>query len=163
MLIRKASADEMLKLWGYEDVNSAPPTAKYFYQNITSGNAVFWTLDDDGELIGELYAFLDIDEDRGFADGVTTAYLCAFRIKEDRRGRGLGRRLMEAVLADLKSGGLTRATIGVSDERNRKFYRSLGFSIKVKNCYFDPCARDENMQPEVDEDGYELLAKDLSI
>ncbi len=73
MLIRKATGEEMLKLWGYQDANKASPTAKYFYRNISSGNAVFWTLDRDGELIGELYAFLNIEEDKDFADGITTA------------------------------------------------------------------------------------------
>ena len=103
MLIRKATSNEMLKLWGYPAINNASPTAKFFCQNISSGNADFWTLDNDGELIGELYAFLTITEDKDFADGTDTAYLCAFRVRKDYRGQGLGTRLMEAVLADLKS------------------------------------------------------------
>lgn len=57
MLIRKATGEEMLKLWGYQDENTASPTAKFFYRNISSGNAIFWTLDNGGELIGELYVF----------------------------------------------------------------------------------------------------------
>ena len=76
MLTRKATGEEMLKLWGYQEENSASPTAKFFYQNISSGNAVFWTLDHDGELIGELYAFLDI-EDKDFADLSTALDRCA--------------------------------------------------------------------------------------
>ena len=60
MIIRKATGEEMLSLWGYEGIENASFTAKYFYQNIISGNAVFWTLDNEGELIGELYVFLDL-------------------------------------------------------------------------------------------------------
>ena len=60
MRIRKATAEEMLSLWGYQDLENAPYTAKFFYRNITSGNAVFWALDHAGELIGELYVFLDL-------------------------------------------------------------------------------------------------------
>ena len=41
MQIRKASAGEMLSLWEYDDLSKASNTAKYFYQNIESGNAVF--------------------------------------------------------------------------------------------------------------------------
>ena len=160
MLIRKATAEEMLALWGYPDVCAAPPTAGYFCRNIASGNAVFWTVEEKGALIGELYAFLDIEEDRDFADGKTTAYLCAFRIRPEYRGRGLGTRLMETALADLKGRGFRRATIGVSDERNERMYRRMGFDTKVKECYSDPCARDEKMQPEPDE-GYALLSKEL--
>lgn len=82
MQIRKATGEEMLKLWGYEDTDSASPTAMYFCSNIASGNAAFWTVDNEGELIGELYVFRDIEEDKDFADGITTVYLCAFRIKK---------------------------------------------------------------------------------
>lgn len=64
MLIRKASAEEMRKLWG----NDYSFTSNFFYDRIASGNAVFWTVDDDGKLTGELYAFLNLD-DRDFADG----------------------------------------------------------------------------------------------
>ena len=150
----------MLKLWGYEDTDSASPTARYFCRNIASGNAAFWTVDNEGELIGELYVFRDIEEDRDFADGITTAYLCAFRIKKEYCGRGLGTLLMETVLADLKGSGIKYATIGVSEERNRKLYHRMGFTNEIKECFFDPCARDENMQPEQDE-GYLLLSKEL--
>ena len=160
MLIRKASAEEMLDLWGYEDANQAPPTAQFFYRNISSGNAVFWTVEQGGELIGELYAFLNIEEDKDFADGTNTAYLCAFRVKKEFRGQGLGSRMMEAALADLKARGFRRATIGASEERNKKLYRRLGFDTKIKDCYFDPCARDEDMRPEPDA-GFWLLSKDL--
>ena len=51
MIIRRASAEEMLKLWNYDDENTASATARFFYRNISSGNAVFWTVDNDGELI----------------------------------------------------------------------------------------------------------------
>ena len=160
MLIRKATADEMLRLWGYQNVNHASPTAKFFYQNISSGNAVFWTLDHNGELIGELYAFLNIADDKDFADGSTTAYLCAFRVKKEYRGQGLGSKMMNTVLADLKSVGFRYATIGVSEERNKKLYNRLGFTKIVKDCYIDPCAMNESMMP-VQDEGYCLLLKSL--
>jgi GNAT superfamily N-acetyltransferase len=161
MKIRRASGEEMLALWGYADLDTAPPTARFFFQNIAAGNAVFWTLDRDGELLGELYAFLNIREDQVFADGTTTAYLCAFRVKREYRGRGFGSRLMEVALSDLQSMGFRRATIGVDAPRNEAFYRRLGFVTDVKTCYLDPCARDEYMQPEPDDTGYLLLEKEL--
>ena len=160
MLIRKASGEEMLNLWGYEDEEKAPSTARFFYRNIASGNAVFWTVEHEGALIGELYAFLQIEEDKDFADGCAAAYLCAFRVKKEYRGRGLGSRMMEAALKDLKARGFQSATIGVSEERNEKLYRRLGFTSKIKDCYFDPCARDDQMRPEPDA-VFRLLAKKL--
>ena len=151
----------MLELWEYPDVNTAPPTARYFYNNIETGNAVFWTVENEGELIGELYVFYNLD-DKDFADGKNTAYLCAFRIREDFRGKGIGTALLREVLARLKAAGFTRATIGVGpeEERNIKLYRNQGFVTKIKDCYFDPCAVDDNMRPKPDE-GFWLLAKEL--
>lgn len=162
MTARKASGEEMLRLWGYRDGEVPSPTARFFRDNIASGNADFWTMDHNGELIGELYTFRDIPEDRDFADGRTTVYLCAFRIRKDFRGQGLDTRLMETVLASLKAEGFRRVTIGVGpeEEQNVRLYRRMGFTGKVKDCYTDPCAMDENMRPRAD-DCYWLLAKDL--
>lgn len=162
MQIRKASADEMLKLWGYRDAAAASPTARFFYRNIASGNAVFWTVDHQGELIGELYAFLDL-ADRDFADGRDAAYLCAFRVKEEYRGRGLGSRLLETALAELKTLGFHTATIGVGSDKpmNIRLYRRFGFTSKNKNCHYDPCGLDENGRPEYEEEGWWLLSRDL--
>ena len=161
MRIRQASGGEMLKLWGYPTPGEAPPTARYFYQNISAGNALFFSIEHENELIGELYAFLDVAEDADFADGRTRAYLCAFRVKKEYRGRGLGSTLMEAALAELKAMGFKSASIGADDERNERFYRRLGFDKKIKDCFFDPCARDAQMRPETVEEGFVLLLKEL--
>ena len=136
MLIRKATEEEMLTLWGYQNKDIASATARFFYDNIAAGNAVFWTVD-NGELVGELYTFLNLD-DKDFADGQATAYLCAFRIKEEYRGRGNGSRLMETAFAELKDIGFRTVTIGVgTDEpQNLRLYRRLGFITKIKDCHF---------------------------
>lgn len=162
MLIRKATGEEMLRLWGCKDSDKASPTARFFYRNIVSGNAVFWTLENDGALIGELYVFLDL-EDKDFADGKNVAYLCAFRVKEEYRGRGLGSRLLKTALAELKKRGFHAATIGVGSDKpkNIKLYRSFGFNVKVKDCHYDPCGFDDNGQPEYEEEGWWLLSKGL--
>ena len=162
ILIRKASGEEMLALWGYPKHDAASPTARFFYQNITAGNAVFWALEHEGELIGELYAFFDL-EDKDFADGKTTAYLCAFRVKDGFRGQGLGSRLMETALTELRALGFRRATIGASESepQNLRLYHRFGFTEKVKDCRADPCAMDENMQPAVDPEPWALLYKEL--
>ena len=92
---------ELLELWGYESIHTASSNAKFFCDNIKSGNAEFWTLDHEGELVGELYAFYDL-EDKDFADGKSTAYLCAFRIRTDLRGQGLGTKLICHVIEHIK-------------------------------------------------------------
>ena len=160
--IRKGTGAEMLRLWGYACPENVTDTARFFFANVSSGNAIFWTAEDPGgELIGELYAFLDLRDDREFADGHTTAYLCAFRVRKDRRGEGIGSRMMETALADLRARGFRRATIGVDDARNERLYRRMGFSRKVKDCFLDPCAVDGDMRPARVGEGYLLLAKEL--
>lgn len=152
----------MLELWGYEDVDRASSTAAFFCENISAGNAVFWALDNDGEIIGELYAFFDLPN-RDFADGKSTAYLCAFRVKEEYRGKGYGSRLMEAVLSELSVLGFSRATIGVEPDEpwNLRLYRRFGFTRKIRDCHYDPCGFDENKRPLYEEAAWWLLSKDL--
>ena len=162
MLIRKATGEEMLTLWGYQEMKTASPTARFFYNHLSVGNAIFWALDNSGEIVGELYAFLNL-EDRDFADGHDTAYLCAFRVKKEYRGQGYGSRLMETALEDLKQRGFRNVTIGVgSDEpQNIRLYRRLGFNAKIKDCHYDPCGMDEDMQPLYDDTVWWLLKKEL--
>lgn len=161
MLIRTATCDEMLALWEYADFKSASPTARFFYNNISSGNAVFWTTEDNGKLISELYVFRHLD-DKEFANGTDRAYLCAFRVEKKYRGRGIGTALIKEVMSALKSEGIKTVTIGVAPEEtdNVRLYRRLGFNDKIKDCFFDPCAMDENMRPKPDE-LFWLLAKEL--
>lgn len=161
MIIRQATGGEILELWGCPVLADAPPTARFFYREISAGNAVFWAIEHDGKLIGELYAFLQLEEDPELADGSTTAYLCAFRVEKAFRGQGLGSRLMEHALAELKTRGFRRATIGVDDARNERLYRRLGFLQTVKTCDLDPCARDAYMRP-LPDPGCLLLARELS-
>lgn len=161
MTIRKSNSAELLALWEYNSIEDASPTARFFCQNLDLGNATFWAVYDGDMIVGELYAFKDMD-DKDFADGIDTAYLCAFRIEKDYRGKGYGSSLMKTVLEELKESGFTRATIGVGmdEEDNISVYRHMGFTTKIKDCFEDPCARDESMRPKKDE-GFWLLAKTL--
>jgi len=124
------------------------PTTAFFYENIKNNNAQFWTYDNDSKLAGELYVFRSLD-DKDFADGRDKAYLCAFRITEELRGKGYGTKLISHVINCLESEGITTVTIGVdeTEEANVRLYHKLGFLEKIKDCYTDPCDVDENMQP----------------
>lgn len=143
----RASAQQMLSLWGYADVRTAPATAKFFYNSIRSGAAVFWALSCAGQLVGELYVFYRL-EDGDFADGRETAYLCAFRVQPAFRGRGLGMKLLCQTLEQLQRQGYKSATIGadVTNDAALRLYRRLGFTQTVKQCCHDPCDRDAAMQ-----------------
>ena len=109
MEIREATDKEMLSLWGYKNMDSVPPTTLFFAQNISSGNAEFWTLNDNGQIIGELYIFWQLG-DKDFADGKNRAYLCAFRMKSEYRGKGHGSFLLKEVLEYIKNKGIQMVT-----------------------------------------------------
>ena len=162
MEVLRATDKEMLSLWGYENIASASPTAMFFVQNISSGNAEFWTLNDNGQIIGELYIFWKLD-DKDFADGKNRAYLCAFRIKNEYRGKGYGSFLLNQTLERMKSKGIQTATIGVdaAEEHNIRLYHRLGFTNKIKDCFEDPCNVNHEMKPETSP-CFWLLAKNLS-
>ena len=161
MEVRKATGKEMLCLWGYEGTEPLPPTALFFARSLSSGNAEFWALNDNGRIIGELYVFWQL-ADQDFADGKTRAYLCAFRIQKEHRGKGCGSFLMREVLGYLKSKGIQTAAIGVdaAEEHNIRMYRSFGFTSKIKDCFEDPCDLDSEMKPKACP-CFWLLAKSL--
>lgn len=146
MFIRQANEDEMLAFWK-ETAENMRPTSAFFYENIKNNNAQFWTYDDNGRLAGQLFVFKSLD-DKDFADGEERAYLCAFQISKDLRGKGYGTKLISHVLNHLKDEGIQTVTIGVgeTEESNIRLYRRLGFLEKIKDCYADPCDVDENMQ-----------------
>lgn len=142
MIVRQGSVTEMLSLW-YKKY-----TSEFMTNKINNSEAEFWTIDLNGRLIGELYVFFDLD-DKEFADGKTTAYLCAFRIVEEMQGKGFGTKLMKSVLERLAQLGYSYATIGVEPEEvsNIRLYNRLGFLDKVKTLSIDPCDVDSNFMP----------------
>ncbi len=96
------------------------PEYAIFYDNIESGNAIFWSLCDEENIVGELYSFLKL-EDKDFADDNDIAYLCAFRVNKEYRGKRYGSMLINTALSDLKSKNFSLATIGVGmDEEGTK-------------------------------------------
>lgn len=146
MIIRQANEDEMLALWN-ETIDAMRPTTAFFYKNIKNKNAQFWTYDDEGRQAGELYVFKSLD-DKDFANGRDKAYLCAFQISKNLRGKGYGTKLISHVINHLKDEGIKTVTIGVgeTEEDNIRLYHRLGFLEKIKDCCADPCDVDENMQ-----------------
>ena len=146
---RVGTAQECLKVIGCRSLESASPTIKNLWENLQSGNAEFWTVEnDEHHLIGELYIFHRLD-DEDFANGKDRAYLCAFRIKKMWRGQGLGTGLITAVIEHLRETGCKTVTIGVDENEpdNQRLYHRLGFTQKIKDCRADPCDVDKNGKP----------------
>ncbi|NLO40793.1 MAG: GNAT family N-acetyltransferase [Ruminiclostridium sp.] len=155
MTIRPGTIDEMLSLW-YKFY-----TTEFFVENLQSGNAEFWTVEDQGRLVGELYLFKHLS-DHDFADGFTTAYLYGFYVAEDMRGKGLGTLLLKTVLERLSELSFRYATIGVEphEKANVRLYERMGFTEKIKTCHINLCDVDKNYRP-THYPRYRLLRKTL--
>jgi ribosomal-protein-alanine N-acetyltransferase len=90
------------------------------------------------------FVFLESEKVAGFAGYWTLideAHVTTIAVSPEMRGKGIGRALMERVLADAASFGMTCATLEVriSNEKAIKLYESLGFvhSGVRKNYYPD--------------------------
>ncbi len=155
MHIRQGTAEEMRALW-YKQY-----TFEFMADRIRNNQAEFWTIEMDDRLVCELYAFFELD-DKDFADGKTTAYLCAFRVAQALRGKGLGTKLVRKVLERLSDLGFSYATIGVEpgEIANVRLYDKLGFTEKVKTLSVDPCDVDSEFKPAPCAE-YDLLRKKL--
>lgn len=84
-----------------------------------------WVSDDDGRVAG--FAVTGPSED---ADaGSSTAEMYAIYLEPDGVGTGLGRRLFQHAVADLRQRGFTAATLWVlaTNERARRFYEVAGW------------------------------------
>lgn len=145
-MIRLGKIEDLKKLWGDGNL----PTQKYFINGIKSGRQEFWVMEDeeDNALIGELHIFWD-SEDKDEANGINRAYLCAYRIKEKYRGKGLGRILMNRVIQRIKDKGFEEATIGVYEDSEEliKMYNSCGFDEYIKTKDIDHHNIDEKGNP----------------
>jgi ribosomal-protein-alanine acetyltransferase len=77
--------------------------------------------------------------------GVDSAEIMTVAVAASARGRGLGRRLMEALLAEAKSAQLSQVMLEVAVDSAAAIalYRSLGFAgIGQRRGYYQPSGRD---------------------
>lgn len=89
----------------------------------TPGN-VLLAVEEDGVAVGSIWFALREQH------GVTAAFLFSIEIGEGERGRGLGRRAMEELEAEVLRRGIGRLELNVfaGNERARSLYQSLGFA-----------------------------------
>ncbi len=151
--IKELGADELFRLgelFNYRDINEM---IRENGRRIARGEIAIFALFEGDRLVGELRVAYT-HEDGQFATRGRRAYLYAFRVHRDLRGRGLGTRLLDGVLSRLAEAGYTEFTVGVEDDnpRARALYRRFGFLSCVARRY-----------EEYQGDGYEydLLLKTL--
>ncbi|MEZ7196122.1 GNAT family acetyltransferase [Pseudodesulfovibrio karagichevae] len=85
---------------------------------------LFWVAEDGGEIIGTIMA--GYDGHRG--------WIYSLAVPPDRRGRGLGSRLLDHALAALKGRGCVKVNLQIleSNEAVRRFYEANGFTVEPR-------------------------------
>lgn len=115
----------LTELYDYNNVDEMISQCTYEIQN---GMIDIFILLDGSVLVGELHAMYQADDENYAVQGIR-AYLFAFRIHKDYRGKGYGKYLLKKVIDILKERGYSEFTVGVEDDnlRAQHIYRSFGF------------------------------------
>ena len=134
--VKELGADDLAclgALFNYRDIDEM---IRENGRRISCGEIAIFALFEGDRLAGELRVAYR-HEDEAFAARGRRAYLYAFRVHRDLRGRGLGTHLLHAVLSRLSDAGYTEFTVGVEDDnpRVRALYERFGFSTCVARKY----------------------------
>lgn len=134
--LKELGADELSllgELFNYRDIDEM---IRENARRIAAGEIAIFVLFEGDRLAGELRVAYT-HADGGFAARGRRAYLYAFRVHRDLRGRGLGTRLLGGVLSRLTDAGYTEFTVGVEDDnpRARALYERFGFDTCVARKY----------------------------
>ena len=114
-----------------ENTFARPWSRDSFRQELTR-NAVarYLVAEENGEILGYAGAWIILDE----------SHITNIAVREDARGRGLGKRLTSELLQVLSNLGACYATleVRVSNERAQNLYRSLGFvTVGKRKRYYE--------------------------
>lgn len=131
--IRKMRTDELCLLDQLLDYNDFEGAMEGNRVEMEAGrNDIFCIYADEKTLLGELHIAYENGDERFCVPG-RRAYFFAFRVHERCQGQGLGQKLMDFVLDDLKSRGYNEFTVGVEDDNDRAkyMYKKYGFTEKI--------------------------------
>ena len=105
-------------------------------KRFNNGTAITYVGELNGEVISQAVATLDpnaVNNSENLVDD-KTAYLQAFRTKEEYQGKGYFSILFRFMIEDLKKKGYERVTLGVEpqEEKNKTIYTKYGFTDFIK-------------------------------
>lgn len=138
-----ATLDEMNTKWDYEIAHADEDRDNWILwkksntRHMLEGKSLPYYGILDGQIISEATAILDgsiAQNSEGLVDE-KTAYLSAFRTIPEYQGKGYFSKLFLFMLADLKSRGYEKVTLGVEPEEleNKQIYTHYGFTEHIKN------------------------------
>ncbi len=117
-VIRRAPRGDLLRLYreaGWYDPDPPPPGR--YIDAIVDGSTCFVGAFDGGRMIGM---------GRGLSDGVSDAYIQDVTVLEAYRKRGVGARIVSAIVRCLRARGIDWIVL-VAEPGSRAFYRGIGF------------------------------------
>ena len=150
--IRRMGPDDVDAVAAIEQATFARPWSRESFRQEMERNkaARYLVAARDGQVIGYAGAWIILDE----------SHITNIAVAEAERGRGVGRRLTEALMQYISNLGAAYATleVRVSNERAQRLYKSLGFvSVGKRKRYYEDNGEDaflmvcEHM-PEADPD-----------
>jgi ribosomal protein S18 acetylase RimI-like enzyme len=101
------------------------------YQRSLQGRSILWVAVLPGAgIIGQAFVQLLCDRP-DLADGTCRAYMYAFRVKPEYRGRSIGTRLIKTMEADLLRRHYNLVTLNVARDNTaaRRLYERMGYQV----------------------------------
>lgn len=129
MEVRKINLDEIDELKKLFKHNDFEKYKLDLINDIKNGIRDIYVMHDNEKIIGELTVYYKDKSELEVIEN-TRAYLSAFRILKEYRGKGLGQNLLNFVIKDLQENGYTEFTIGVEDDNENALhiYKKFGFN-----------------------------------
>ena len=152
ILIRRMKPEDVDEVAAIEQATFARPWSRESFRQEMERNkaARYLVAVRDGRIIGYAGAWIILDE----------SHITNIAVAEAERGKGVGRRLTEALLQYISNLGAAYATleVRVSNERAQHLYKSLGFvSVGKRKRYYEDNGEDAYLMvcehmPDVEED-----------
>lgn len=101
------------------------------FEDSKTGSTILWMVETpQGEMVGQAFVML-VSGEKAAADGRERAYIFAFRVKPQYRGRGVGTMLMRFIERNLARQGFTTVTLNVAKQNPdaRRLYERLGYRV----------------------------------
>jgi len=105
------------------------PASEQFYCEMVSGVRTVFIYKENGTFLGEI-AYVTDTGDSDYTIPGKRVYISRLIVKESERRRGIGSRLLDFVLAEVKRLGFSEAAIGVDKDNTAALalYRKKGFT-----------------------------------
>ena len=131
-VIRFMRLKDVDQVAGIEEATFARPWSRESFRQELTRNAVarYLVADEDEQILGYAGAWVILDE----------SHITNIAVREDARGRGLGKRLTADLLQILSNLGASYATleVRVSNIRAQNLYKSMGFvSVGKRKRYYE--------------------------